>query len=138
RWVGMEAAEEGGIAIKNQQGAFMVNLVAGDIFVISGEAVNNFKKPRASIQVKAIVLGPKGEMLMQKTAYCGNLLSKEQLTTLPMVKIEEAMGSPFGDSLANLGVQPGKGIPFVVVFSGVPKSAAEFSVEVAGSTVAGQ
>ena len=138
RWVGMEAAEEGGIAIKNPQGAFMVNRVGGDIFVISGEAVNNFKKPRASIQVKAIVLGPKGEMVMQKTAYCGNLLSKEQLTTLPMAKIEEAMGSPFGDSLANLGVQPGKGIPFVVVFSGVPKNASEFSVEVAGSTVAGQ
>jgi predicted Zn finger-like uncharacterized protein len=138
RWVGMEAAEEGGIAIKNPQGAFMVNRVVGDIFVISGEAVNNFKKPRASIQVKAIVLGPKGETVMQKTAYCGNLLSKEQLTTLPMAKIEEAMGSPFGDSLANLGVQPGKGIPFVVVFSGVPKNAAEFSVEVAGSTVAGQ
>jgi predicted Zn finger-like uncharacterized protein len=138
RWVGMEAAEEGGIAIKNPQGAFMVNRVAGDIFVISGEAINNFKKPRASIQVKAIVLGPKGETVMQKTAYCGNLLSKEQLTTLPMAKIEEAMGSPFGDSLANLGVQPGKGIPFVVVFSGVPKNASEFSVEVAGSTVAGQ
>ena len=138
RWVGMEAAEEGGIAIKNPQGAFMVNRVAGDIFVISGEAVNNFKKQRASIQVKAIVLGPKGATVMQKTAYCGNLLSKEQLTTLPMAKIEEAMGSPFGDSLANLGVQPGKGIPFVVVFSGVPKNAAEFSVEVAGSTVAGQ
>ncbi len=67
RWVGMDAAEEGGIAIKNPQGAFMVNRVAGDIFVISGEAVNNFKKPRASIQVKAIVLGPKGETLMQKT-----------------------------------------------------------------------
>jgi len=138
RWVGMEAAEEGGIVIKNPQGAFMVNRVAGDIFVVSGEAVNNFKKPRASIQVKAIVLGPKGETLMQKTAYCGNLLSKEQLTTLPMAKIEDAMGSPFGDSLANLGVQPGKEIPFVVVFSGVPKNAAEFSVEVAGSTVAGQ
>jgi hypothetical protein len=136
--VGLETGEGGSIAIKNPQGAFMVNREAGEIFVVSGEAVNNYKNPRASIQVKATVLGPKGEKIMQKTAYCGNLLSKEQLTTLPMSKIEEAMASPFGDSLANLGVQPGKEIPFVVVFSGVPKNAGEFSVEVIGSTVATQ
>jgi predicted Zn finger-like uncharacterized protein len=138
KWAGMDVAEEGGIAITNPTGAFMVNREAGEIFVVSGEAINNFKTPRASIQVKAIVLGQKGEALMQKTAYCGNALSKEQLTTLPMAKIEEAMGSPFGDSLANLGVQPGKSIPFVIVFNGVQKNASEFSVEVVGSTVASQ
>lgn len=138
KWAGMEVAEEGGIAIKDPKGAFMTNREAGEIFVVSGEAVNNFKKPRASIQVKAIVVGPKGEILVQKTAYCGNALSKEQLATLPMAKIEEAMASPFGDSLANLGVQPGKSIPFVIVLNGVQKNAAEFSVEVVGSTVAGQ
>jgi predicted Zn finger-like uncharacterized protein len=138
KWVGMEVAEEGVIAIKNPQGAFMVNREAGEIFVVTGEAVNNFKKPRASIQVKANVLGPKGEILMQKAAYCGNVLSKEQLATLPMAKIEEAMGSPFGDSLANLGVQPGKSIPFVIVFNVVQKNAAEFSTEVVGSTAVSQ
>src|SRR5208282_1616087 len=49
KWAGMEVAEEGGIAIKNPKGAFLVNKEAGEIFVVSGEAVNNFKKPRASI-----------------------------------------------------------------------------------------
>lgn len=137
KWVGIEV-EEGGIIIKNPQGSFMVNREVGEIFVVSGEAVNNFKKPRASIQVRATILGPKGEIVAQKSAYCGNYISKEQLTALPMAKIEEAMGSPFGDSLANLGVPPGKEIPFVIVFSGVPKNAAEFSTEVVGSTVAGQ
>lgn len=136
KWIGMESSDSGNITIMNPQGAFMVNGEAGEIFVVSGEAINNYKEPRASIQVKATVLGPKGEALLQKTAYCGNQLSKEQLTTLPVAKIEEAMGSPFGDALANLGVPPGKGIPFVIVFSKVPKDAGEFSVEAAGSTVA--
>jgi hypothetical protein len=136
--LGMKTSEAGSITIKNPQGAFMVNKEAGEIFVVSGEAVNNFKEARASIQVKATVLGTQGEALLQKTAYCGNSLSKEQLATLPMSQIEEAMASPFGDSLANLGVQPGKGIPFVIVFSRVPKSAGEFSVEVVGSTLASQ
>jgi hypothetical protein len=136
--IGMETFEAGSITVKNPQGAFMVNKEAGEIFVVRGEAVNNFKEARASIQVKATVLGAKGEALVQKSAYCGNLLSREQLATLPMAKIEEAMESPFGDSLANLGVRPGKGIPFVIVFSKVPKNAGEFSVEVVGSTLASQ
>lgn len=136
KWIGIESSDSGNITVKNPQGAFMVNREAGEIFVVSGEAINNYKEPRASIQVKATVLGPKGEALLQKTAYCGNMLTKDQLTTLPMDKIEEAMGNQFGDVLANLGVPPGKGIPFVIVFSKVPKNAGEFSVEVVGSTLA--
>jgi predicted Zn finger-like uncharacterized protein len=136
KWLGMHSADQGSIVVKNPQGAFMVNREAGEIFVVSGEVVNNYKEPRASIQVKATVLGPKGEALMQKTAYCGNLLAKDQLTTLPMEKIEESMNSPFGDALANLGVPQGKSITFVVVFTKVPKDAGEFTVEVVGSSPA--
>ena len=138
KWIGVESSAEGNIVVKNQKGAFLVNREAGEIFVVSGEAINNFKMPRASIQIKATILGPKGEALVQKTAYCGNILSKEQLTTLPMEKIEESMGSQFGDVLANLGVPPGKGIPFIIVFTKVPKNAGEFSVEVLGSAPAAQ
>ncbi|KAF0215256.1 MAG: hypothetical protein FD174_4195 [Geobacteraceae bacterium] len=138
RWVGLEAASEaGGIGVRNLVGTFLTNKEAGEIFIINGEAVNNFRKPRASIQIKATLFGAKGESVLQKTAYCGNALSKEQLATLPMVKIEAAMNNQFGDSLSNLGVQPDKGIPFVIVFAKVPKDAVEFGVEVAGSTVAG-
>lgn len=138
RWFGLEAKEEGKIGVRNTAGAFLNNTEAGEIFVVNGEAVNNFAKPRASIQVKATLYGPKGEVLQQKTAYCGNALSREQLATLPVAKLEAAMANQFGDSLSNLAVQPGKGIPFVVAFTGVPKGAAEFGVEVMGSTVASQ
>jgi predicted Zn finger-like uncharacterized protein len=135
-WFGMEGAAEGNIAIRNSTASFIVNKEAGELFVITGEAVNNFKKPRASIQVKVVVFGPKGAVLLQRIAYCGNMLTKEQLATLPMAKIEAAMNNQFGDSLANLGVEPGKAIPFIAVFKDLPKDAGEFGVEVAGSTVA--
>jgi predicted Zn finger-like uncharacterized protein len=138
KWIGMKSSALGSITVRNQQGAFMVNREAGEIFVVTGETLNSYKEPRASIQVKATILGPNGEALIQKTAYCGNTFSKEQLTTLPMDKIEEAMGNPFGDALANLSVPPGKSIPFTVVFSKVPKNAGEFTVEVIGSTSASQ
>ena len=138
KWFGLETREEGGIAVRNAAAAFMNNNVAGEIFVITGETVNNFAKSRASIQVRATLYGPKGEVLLQKTAYCGNSLSKDQLTTLPLTELELKMGNQFGDSLSNLAVQAGKGIPFTVVLANVPKGATDFGVEVLGSTVASQ
>ncbi|MBT0654491.1 DUF3426 domain-containing protein [Geomobilimonas luticola] len=137
-WFGMENKEEGAIAIRNSSASFVMNKGTGELFVITGEAFNTFKKPRASIQVKVVVFGNKGEVLMQRTAYCGNTLTKEQLETLPMDKIEAAMNNQFGDSLTNLGVEPGKSIPFVAVFKDLPKNAGEFGVEVINSTVAGK
>ena len=138
KWFGVNAAEEGSITARNPVGSFITNKEAGELFIISGEAVNGFKKPRATIQVKATLFGKNGAVVVQKSAYCGNQLSKEQLATLPMEKIEAAMNNQFGDSLSNLGVQAGKGIPFLIVFANVPKDIVEFGVEIAGSTVASQ
>lgn len=137
-WYGQKGAEEGNITVRNLSAEYIVNKEAGELFVVRGEAVNNFKKPRASIQIKVAVLGRGGASLKAKTAFCGNSLSNEQLTNIPLAKIEETMNNQFGDSLANLGVKPGNAIPFVVALSAVPKDATDYSVQVGGSTVATQ
>uniref|UniRef100_C6DZZ5 MJ0042 family finger-like protein n=1 Tax=Geobacter sp. (strain M21) TaxID=443144 RepID=C6DZZ5_GEOSM len=136
KWFGMEVPEEGRITIRNPLASFYQNHQAGELFVVTGEAVNSFRKARASIQVRVSLYDKSGKVLMQKTAYCGNRLSKEQLTTLPLEKLESIMNNQFGDSLSNLGVQPGQPIGFVVAIANVPKEAADFGVEVVGSTVA--
>lgn len=138
KWFGMESTEEGRITIRNQQASFYLNKEAGELFVVTGEAVNSFRKARASIHVRVNIYDKKGAVLVQKTAYCGNRITPEQLSSLPMSKIESIMSNQFGDSLSNLGVQPGKGINFVVAIPNVPKDAADFGVEVIGSTVAGK
>jgi len=138
KWFGMESAEEGRITVRNQQAAFSQNKEAGELFVVTGEAVNSFRSARASILVRVSIFDKKGAVLLQKTAYCGNRLTAEQLTTLPMSKIESVMNNPFGDSLSNLGVPSGGAIGFVVALPNVPKEAADFGVEVVGSTVAGK
>lgn len=137
-WFGMESREEGAISLDKVSGAYIVNSEAGELFVIRGEAVNNYRKPRAAIQVRGALMGAGGQAIVQKVAYCGNSLTDDQIATLPFARIDAAMGNQFGDSLANLGVQPGKRIPFVVVIAGVPKDAVDYSVEVVGSTVASQ
>ncbi len=136
KWFGMEVPEEGRITIKNPLASFHQNKEAGELFVVTGEAVNSFRKARASIQVKVSVFDKAGRVLLQKTAYCGNRLSDEQLGTLPFAKIESIMNNQFGDSLSNLGVKPDQSIGFVVAIANVPKEAADFGVEVLGSTVA--
>ena len=135
-WFGMETKGENAISIRNSSAKFVTNREAGELFVITGEAINNSNKMRASIQVKVVVFGSKGEVLVQRTAYCGNTLAEDQLTTFPMDKIEAAMNNQFGQSLANLGVEPGKTIPFMAVFKDLPLNAGEFGVEVVASTVA--
>ncbi len=137
-WYGDKSGDDGSIVLKGVTASYTVNSVAGELFVVRGEAVNNFKKPRASIQVKVSLLGPGGATLVTKSAYCGNSLSNEQLTALPLAKIEEIMNNQFGDSLANLGLKPGGTIPFVVVVSPVPKESTDYNVQIGGSTVATQ
>ncbi len=114
----------------------MKNKDIGDLLVITGEAVNEFAKPRAAIQIKGIVYGANGQALATKTAYCGNPLTKEQLAIMPQDKIEAAMTNQFGDSLANMEVAAGKAIPFVVVIAKPPTEGKDYGVEPAGSTVA--
>ena len=130
------AQEAGRITVRSVEATFVKNKKTGDLLVISGEAVNEYSKPRAAIQIKGIVFGADGEEVSSKTAFCGNPLTKEQLSTMSMDKIEAAMANQFGDSLANMEVAPGDSIPFVIVIPKPPKGATDYGVEPAGSTVA--
>jgi predicted Zn finger-like uncharacterized protein len=133
---GKEIVETGRITLRSVEASFIKNKRTGDLLVISGEAVNEYTSPRAAIQVKGIVFGADGEEISSKSAFGGNPLSKEQLSTMTMDKIEAAMANQFGDSLANMEVAPGDAIPFVIVLPKPTKEATDYGVEPAGSTVA--
>ncbi len=130
------AQENGRIGVRSIKASYLQNRAVGTLLVISGEALNEYSKPRAALQVKASMLDAAGQVLVSKSAYCGNLLNDEQLTTLPLENIEAAMNNQFGDSLANLEVAPGKTVPFTIVIANPPKEGRDFTVEPVGSTVA--
>ncbi len=123
------------ITVRAVDAYFVKNKESGDLLVITGEAVNDFKAPRAALQVKGMIYGASGQVLASKNAFAGNQLSKEQLATMPMEKVEAAMANQFGDSLSNLEVAPGKAIPFVIVLAKPEAEAKDYGVEPAGSTV---
>jgi len=128
--------EQGRITVRAVDASYVNNKNAGDLLVISGEAVNEFDKSRAAIQIKGMVFGAAGDQLSSKSAFCGNPLSKEQLSTMTMDKIEAAMANQFGDSLANMEVASGGAIPFMIVLPKPPAGATDYGVEPIGSTVA--
>jgi len=128
--------EDGKITVQNVKAVFIPTAAAGELLVITGDALNTYKKPRAALQLKALVFGANSQVLVTKTAYAGNQLTNEQLLEMTAEKIEAAMNNQFGDSLANLEVQPGKTIPFTIVIINPPKEGDNFGVEPAGSTVA--
>lgn len=129
-------AEEGKITVQNVTAFFIPKATSGELLVITGEALNGFKKPRAALQVKGVVFGPDGKAVATRTVYAGNMLTREQLLEMPADKIEAAMNNQFGDSLANMEVQPGKSIPFTIVIINPPVDGKEYGVEPVGSTVA--
>jgi predicted Zn finger-like uncharacterized protein len=128
------AQQAGRIVLRSVKATYVSNKTAGDLLVINGEALNSFDAPRAAIQVKGVVFGDGGKVLVSKNAFAGNPISKEQLETMTIEKIEAAMANQFGDSLSNMEIAPGKAIPFVVVISKLPPESKEFAVELVGST----
>ena len=125
--------ESGEISLNNLEGKFINNQEAGELFVISGVAINNFKEPRSGIQVKGIIFDQNGKPLLQKTIFCGNPINDQELQTLPFSKLEEMMRNQFGESLANMKVNNKEEIPFVIAFRDLPQNLSEFSVDVTTS-----
>lgn len=117
------------IRLTGLNGYFVTNKDAGQLFVIQGQAINEFAEIRSAMTVKGALFDKGGKLLVQQTVFCGNRLDDTALQELPFAKISEAMNNQFGDTLSNLNVAPGKTIPFTIVFRNFPPELAEFTVE---------
>jgi predicted Zn finger-like uncharacterized protein len=125
--------QTGRISLANLEGRFIQNSQAGELFLIRGEATNDFSEPRAGIQVKGVIFDPNGKPLLQKTVFCGNPISEEDLQTLSFLELEKMMGNQFGAELGNMKIEISQTIPFDIVFKDLPQNLSEFSVKVTSS-----
>lgn len=130
---GTSPADHGQIRVVDLSGSFANNREAGQLFVVRGKAVNGYPDARSAIALKGILYNKAGKPILQQTVFAGNPLDDQAIGNLPFAKIEESMHNQFGDSLANLNVASGKGIPFLIVFRNLPPDPAEFAVEVIDS-----
>jgi hypothetical protein len=124
---------EGQIRLEGLSSFYVAHPEAGQMLVIQGRAMNNFPTARSSLAVKGVLFNKEGKAQLQQTVFCGNPLDQEALKKLSYAKIEESMNNPFGESLSNLNVAPGKALPFTIVFRNLPADIAEFTVEAVDS-----
>jgi predicted Zn finger-like uncharacterized protein len=120
----------GRIGLIKLSGKYIANSQEGDLFVIRGEAVNEFKGLRSSVLVKGTIFGDNGAALQTQSAYCGNPLRDGRLKNLSFKEIRDVMSNELGENLVNMNIATGKGIPFTIVFNKAPKNIKEFTVEV--------
>lgn len=123
----------GQIRLEGLTSFYVTNQEVGQMLVIQGKAVNDYPQTRSSLAVKGVLYNKEGKALLQQTVFCGNPLEQQALRKLPYAKIEESMNNPFGESLSNLNVAPGKAISFTIIFRNLPADIAEFTVEAADS-----
>ncbi|MDT8317607.1 MAG: DUF3426 domain-containing protein [bacterium] len=131
--ISSQPERSGKIEISDLNGYYLQSEKDGLIFVIEGSALNNFDGPRSFISIKGTLYDGSGKQVVEQSAFCGNIFTKDELATLSRKKITLDLQSKLGKGLINSNIPPGKKIPFMLVFYSVPDNLAEFNVEATGS-----
>jgi predicted Zn finger-like uncharacterized protein len=121
------------ISPENATHFFRQNEIEGQLLVITGQARNGYNQPRNYIKLKGILSNHQGETLAEETVYAGNVLSTQDLSTLPMNEILQRLGVPAGQDQSNLEIPPGASVKFMIVFNNIPNDLAEYTVEAVSS-----
>jgi pilus assembly protein FimV len=117
------------------QGDWVQNQQAGRLYTIQGRVQNTYADARSYIRVTGRVFANGRKFQQAAKAYCGNLLTPEELATLSLADIQKRLSNRSGSDNSNVNVAPGKEVPFLVVFGDLPPEIElqEFAVEISGS-----
>lgn len=123
--------ESGKIQISDLNGYFQDRAQKkASVFVIEGNVTNRYKSPCHSIQVKGILFDERGNRAAEEVVYCGNVLTTAQIKSSSRKKIEQSLQNAYGSTLSNFNIEPGKSVPFMLIFFDPPGKLSEFSLEV--------
>jgi predicted Zn finger-like uncharacterized protein len=114
---------------------FVDSQVLGRIFVITGKVKNGYDHPRGFVQLTGKLFTKGKKLASNQTVYAGNLINDMDLVNLNAEELSKRLNNRFGNNRMNSRVQPGKALPFMVVFSKLPEAQLEeFTIEVDTST----
>jgi hypothetical protein len=117
------------------KGDWVQNQQAGRLYAIQGRVKNDYNSPRSYIRVTGRVYA-NGRMFQRAAkAYCGNIITADELATLPLADIQKKLSNRAGLDNSNVKVAPGQEVAFMVVFGDLPPDVElqEFAVEISGS-----
>jgi hypothetical protein len=122
------------LEFKDVSGSFLTNNMAGQLYIIKGDVINNYPKSRSSILLKGNILDMKGKSVKQELAYAGNTFTEDQLRNVSMEEIDKGLKNQAGKGYINVNIRPGDSVPFMIVFEGLPDNLGEFEVEAVSSS----
>ena len=111
---------------------FVKGWTAENIMVVEGSAVNTNKIPVSNIGVRGKILDSSGSVLSEEESNCGTILTDDELKSLTRDEIKKELSNPYGRDFRNADIQPGDGIPFMLVFTMPAEEATELVVELIG------
>ena len=114
------------------QAYFLENVHAGQIFVVKGEAVNDFSEPISFILLEGEIYNTKSEVIQTQKAFAGNVLTQEELTDLSIEEIQNRLMNREGKDLQNVHISSQRRIHFMLVYHDLPslESLTDYSIEV--------
>ncbi|HOJ52488.1 MAG TPA: zinc-ribbon domain-containing protein [Syntrophales bacterium] len=111
------------IKITDLRQSFVENTLLGKIRVVQGAAVNTSAKFMTRIKVKAELYDVLGVRIMESYAYCGNILTDQELSTATEEDIVKRLSLPLGTEVSTEKVPPQGTVPFMIVFMREPPGA---------------
>jgi hypothetical protein len=120
----------------NQQsvnGRLVNNEKSGNLFVITGKITNSSTIPINNVRVAGVLMSKGNIVAKKKTVYCGNTISEKQLAELDISSMNRILQRADGEQKANIDIKANESIPFMIVFSDLPKDLDNYSVTIVDS-----
>jgi predicted Zn finger-like uncharacterized protein len=123
--------------LESMQAFFLENDHIGQVFVVEGEIRNDSPSPVSFVLVEGKLYSIDTKIYQNQKAYCGNVMSRGDLTKQTVGEIQNRMMNREGKDLTNVHIPTKAKIPFQVVFHNLPglNQLSDYSVEVVGAEV---
>ena len=109
------------------------NYVSGPIRIVEGTAVNQADYPVSRILIKGEIVDAYAVILGERATYAGNVLTDEELISLPEEAILSKLARPEGSNNSNDKIMPNGMIPFMIVFAREPAGVIKTTVRTVGA-----
>jgi len=110
----------GQIKLQDIRQRILNNYILGPIRIVEGTAVNQADYPISRVMIKGEIVDAYAVVLGEQVSYAGNILTDEELLTMPEDQILKKMSQPEGRNNSNDKIMPGGQIPFMIIFAREP------------------
>lgn len=128
-----EAEGPAQVQVSGLRQRFVNNVLGGNIRVVEGMATNLSSHDLTRIKIRGEIVGEGGVFLGEMEAFCGNLLTEEELTGMTEEQILKELSNPEGSDISNDRIVPKGEIPFMLVFTHEPPGVLKTFVVPAGA-----